>query len=183
MDTTQQLYFIALVPDDVICAEVLEFKKLAFNKFKAKKALKAIAHITLIPPFHLTRVDKDVIISKLSNFTKQLVPFEITISGFSNFNSRVLFLDIVSTTHLVTAYNTLTSLFKDQIGNRELKARTFHPHITIIQGDMKEETFKKAQEYFNKFNYTRLFVINQIALFRLSNSQWVIDKAFSLALN
>jgi 2'-5' RNA ligase len=139
-----------------------------------------MAHITLVPPFLVAEHKLESIIQKIDNYCKQRPKIEIMINGFNRFKSQVLFLDIKYPYALLQIFADMQALIK----NFTLEVRSytnFHPHITIIQNDIKEEKFKLAYEYFNlTYPYRRTSELQELALFRLTENKWEIHTRFPL---
>src|SRR5687768_6780194 len=155
----ENLYFIAIIPSQKICAEITGFKKDFADRFESKKALKVIPHITLKAPFKVPAAE----LSKLEQWFQQLYinleTFEIELKDFGAFhnkNNPVVFVQPIMNIHLYSLQQEIIRSFKvfsPQVPVMELELK-YKPHITVAYRDLEPERFRQAwKEYqLKKYN-------------------------------
>src|SRR4029077_20077576 len=84
----ENLYFIAIIPNEEICVEIESFKLDFAEHFESRHALRVIPHITLKAPFKLA----DSKHADLLNWFKKLFistkPFQIELKNFGAFHNK-----------------------------------------------------------------------------------------------
>lgn len=174
-----QKYFIAIVIPEPFQTEVMAFKNLIKEEYGSKAALRSPAHITLHMPFEWKEEKESVLINTLQQFCFQKELF-IELKGFSCFEPRVIFIDVVKNELLVNLQNDLVTYVKRNLKlfNQADDMRGFHPHVTIAFRDLKKENFHKAFSYFRTQNYEALFGINSFYLLKQTGKEWNAYKEF-----
>jgi 2'-5' RNA ligase len=170
----EHLYFIAILPDNIIRDEVMEFKFVARDRFNSSKALNSPPHITIVPPFKCSYKEQKEILKSLKQILKSTKKIYITLNGFNRFDKRVIYIDVEKNKNLYDLKNkVMVSIVKivPQIAN---DLERFKPHMTIAFRDLKKEVFPDAWNYFSKIDYYRIFKADNLTLLRHDGTKWQI---------
>lgn len=173
------LYFVALIPPDDIAEEVKAFKELAASRFHSRRALASPAHITLQPPFKWSENRIAEITRLLEEFAPTIAPFEQELRDFSCFKPRVVFVGVVLNDALKNLAARLQDTLRPLLGEENIDARPYHPHMTVAFKDLKPYWFYRAWEYFSAQSYTRTFTANAICLLKHNGKEWEVVRVFS----
>ncbi|WP_420582691.1 2'-5' RNA ligase family protein [Reichenbachiella sp.] len=170
----QNLYFLALIPDEPVLSEVIAFKKEVKEKFNSKGALRSPPHITLHMPFKWRADREDFLIEQLSKFRFDLYPFQVTLDGFDFFEPRVVFVDVEKTKVLTQLQKELSDFVRREINifNADYKDRGFHPHMTIGFRDLKKAVFPEVKTCFQDRKYQRQFEVSRFCLLKHNGERW-----------
>ncbi|MCI5082507.1 MAG: 2'-5' RNA ligase family protein [Saprospiraceae bacterium] len=174
------LFFIAVLPDDEIQAEVTSFKQTAAERFDSARALTSPPHITLIPPFRWKAERLPALLDSLKEFDFSEAPFELELNGFDVFEPRVIFVAPSPNEVLNNLQQELKNKLKEEI---ELSYRDhfgFHPHMTIAFKDLTESNFAKAWAWFKQVEYKRYFIVDSISLLQHNGQRWIVHSTYSL---
>ncbi|MDB5241149.1 MAG: 2-5 ligase [Spirosoma sp.] len=171
-----KLYFIALLPDQVIQDEVTAFKQTALERFESGQALKSPPHITLIPPFRSNETQ----FSALQSLANKEKPFQVDLRNFDRFSSRVIYVNVLPHPTLLHHQKRLADLCSSQWGIIP-DSRPFHPHMTVAFKDLKRSVFPEAWAYFSTLSYERFFMAQAFTLLVHSGQRWEVDKTFPFA--
>lgn len=169
------MYFIAVLCPPELDKRVLQYKLWMKEQFGCTIALKAPAHITLIPPFWLENESEIQLLHIFHAFTSDMQSIPIRLNGFDHFSSKVLYVNVENNPALdelkMQAENYFISAFTKVIRK---EGRAFRPHITIATRDMPPPAFYKAWKQFSVQNFTYSFMANTITLLKLSPGKWNI---------
>lgn len=168
-----KLYFMALLPDPTVQAEVTAFKQTARERFGSGHALKSSPHITLIPPFRSERTD----FAALQTFVQTQTAFSLQLQNFDRFGNRVIFVDVKLEPSLSTCQAELTSFCREQF-DIQPDPRPFHPHMTVAFRDLPQSIFAEAWAYFSAQPYEREFTANAVTLLKHTGQYWIIEQTF-----
>ena len=91
------LFFIAILPDTEIQAEITAFKQTCADKFNARHAFKSPPHITLQMPFRWPLENVNTLENELADFAEHQIPFSIELKNFNCFAPRVLYVCLLYT--------------------------------------------------------------------------------------
>ncbi|WP_080239338.1 2'-5' RNA ligase family protein [Spirosoma rigui] len=171
-----KLYFMALLPDPGIQAEVTRFKQAAQEHFGSSQALKSPAHITLIPPFRTDRTD----FAALQTVAMAQNPFMVQLRHFDRFDNRVIFVDVVPASALLACQTRLADFCASQFAITP-DSRPFHPHMTVAFKDLRQAIFPDAWAYFSAQSYERTFTARGITLLVHTGQQWQVDQTFAFS--
>ena len=169
------MFFVAIICPPSVDKKVLQYKRLMKEQFGCIVALKSPAHITLIPPFWLEDEREKALVDTLQLFSSDIDTLKIHLNGFSHFGKRVLFVKVNE--------NPALEEVKKQVENHFIKVfndvfkkgdRTFHPHVTIANRDIKPSDFLTAWQYFSQKEFNEIFPGITISLLKLSSGQWNI---------
>jgi 2'-5' RNA ligase len=173
-------YFIAIVPNESLSEEIKQIKQEIFATHGIKGALLSPAHITLHMPFNWEEEKEEKLINCLANFHHN-TNITITTHGFSAFEPRVVFIDIIQELELFELQKKLVKHVKTylQLFNQSDDLRGFHPHITIAFRDLKKPQFYAIWEEFKIKHFNKQFNCNTICLLKHNNSSWEVYKEFA----
>ncbi|MBX3164887.1 MAG: 2'-5' RNA ligase family protein [Bacteroidetes bacterium] len=161
-------YFIAIIIPEPLFQEIENIKQELFSKHHLKGALRSPAHITLHRPFEWKEEKENVLIEKLKTFEfkKQ---FSLDINGFSFFEPRVIFANVLPNETLNELHTQLTNFAKRELKlfNEAEDLRGFHPHITVAFRDLKKPKFYELQKDFSERKLKGAFSYSGFSLLRL----------------
>jgi 2'-5' RNA ligase len=173
----ESLYFIAVVPPEDIREEVTELKKYVAATYGSKHALKSPPHITLHMPFKFKDRKYEQLEAFLQSMVKNQPTFSIQLQGFSYFEPRVVFVDMLQSEALESLQATISKEIRQlNILNSQYKGRPFHPHMTIAFRDLKKQAFYEARNDFSQKEYSRNFEVEEICLLKHDGQQWNIHQ-------
>lgn len=167
------LYFVALLPDAGIQAEVTAFKEAARDRFGSGHALKSPPHITLVPPFRVAQTPLF-----LSEIASRLEPFPVQLRHFDRFGKRVIFVGVENSEALQQCQRETSRAFEAALNLRP-DNRPFHPHMTVAFRDLPVQRFPAAWAYFAGISYERTFTASGLTLLRHTGAGWVIAETCS----
>lgn len=175
------LYFIAIVAPVHIDKQVLVWKKYMEQHYGCKVAQRSPAHITLVPPFSMSKESEAALAAQLQEFSRSKSSFDIHLKNFDSFKPRVIFVHVEPSPRLLqikTALEEYLLPFKDLPIKKE--ERPFHPHITLANRDLPKKDFGKAWAYFEGLSFEAVFRADNISLLRHNNTNWEIAAGLPL---
>ena len=173
------LYYIAILPDDDICAEVLDMKMQFKDRYNATQAFKSPAHITLQMPFKRKACMERELTQCLANFSVVQDPFQVTLDGFGHFSDKVIFISVGECAHLSELKSGLSGVLGSELGFLENELSfNFHPHMTLAHRDLSPENFKMAWSEFKNRSYRAVFEVSSISLLRHNGRLWDVIANF-----
>src|SRR4051794_3171992 len=89
------LTLLAILPSEEISEKVKTWKAFMLQEYGCKVALKSPAHVTLIPPFHVSKENTDQLKSFMQSFANRYETFSVALHNFSAFPPRVIFVQVV----------------------------------------------------------------------------------------
>ncbi len=176
-----RLYFIALIPEEDICEEVTEFKEYAARHFDSAHALSSPPHITLISPFRWNAEEEQKLKTVLQIFAADQPSVLINLNGFDHFGERVIFVDVEESEKLQQLQQDLSIQLKQTLGLPTDDERPFRPHMTVAFKDLSRNKFPKAWEHYQRLDYERTFLADQLFLLRHEEKRWRIEAGFRMA--
>lgn len=172
------LFFIALLPDAALQAEITAFKRHCARHFGASHALKSPPHITLVSPFRWDSKRLPALKSALAGFARTQIPLNIGLRDFGCFAPRVLFVAVTPNPELDALAAALEHQLEQKIGLSRKAGHGFHPHMTIAHRDLQERIFPRAWAHFSALEFRRSFLADGLTLLRHSGGKWVVDADF-----
>src|SRR5438105_3041247 len=129
MSEPSNLYFIAIIPPNKICESITTIRQEFADRFKSKKALKVIPHITLKAPFKFTAQDHMALLRWFALTPVSVHPFQQELKNFGCFANKrnpVIFIEPVINELLATLQKNVVGHFiksfgKNQVAQNELK--------------------------------------------------------------
>lgn len=173
-DHSSSMYYIAVLCPGVLDKKITAFKIWIRDHFGCVVALKSPAHITIIPPFWMKNEWEQKLITALKEF--KLLPGNnniISLNGFSHFGRRVVFVNVLESHWLNEMQSKAEVYFSNQFpGAIKKDDRSFHPHVTIANRDIKPSDFDKIWKYFFNKEFKDEFSVDKISLLRLDTGKW-----------
>lgn len=164
------LYFIAIIPPEEIRVEIQHLKEEIRDRFGAEHALKLPPHITLLPPFKMKEEREMQLLQALEIFAATRSAFHVWLSGFGNFDSRVLFVKVEENQKLILLQRDLCkylSAIPEITDDRD-----FHPHITLATRDLHESVFPEARKFLSSRDYESRFEVHGLSILRHNGQNW-----------
>ena len=174
------LFFIAIIPNAEICAEVTQFKEYAAQHFNSSRALTSPPHITLIPPFRWEPKQTQYLEEVLKGFVHSQPSFYLGLENFDCFAPRVIFVKPKESKALATLQQVLKSTLEKQLNLSYRDHHGFHPHMTIAFKDLKAAIFPKAWAHYEQVEYIRYFKVEQLSLLQHNGERWLTRSNFPL---
>jgi 2'-5' RNA ligase len=176
----ESLYFIALIPPDLILEKFWNLKQEASERFGCKAALNSPPHITLHMPFRY-RLDHEAdLINCLEQFSKKQTPREVETMGWATFPPKVLYIEVQKTEPLNRLQADLHHTMKVNLGrfNANYKDQIFHPHVTIAFRDLRKRLLGEAFQHFSKIDVKAKWLVENVVLLKHNGSHWEIGYLF-----
>lgn len=167
-------YFIGIIPPSPVREQALELKQIFKDQYQSKAALNSPPHITLHMPFEWKAKREKELIDQLTKFSNTQPSFIISLSGFSCFAPRVIFIQVKACDLLTTVQKQLHRFCKTQLNlfNAQYQDQPFHPHLTVAFRDLKKATFQQAWEEFKDRKFEAEFKVNQLVLLKHDGKRW-----------
>jgi 2'-5' RNA ligase len=167
------MYFIAIVLPEEINQSVLKLKHLMLEKFGCKVGLKSPAHITIIPPYWMTEDLEQPLLQDMDFLSKTIPAFSLTLSRFSAFKPRTIFIDVPVPESLAFVKKTTERFFKTHTHYKaKIDNRPFHPHITIATRDLHKKAFAEAWPLFENKPFAATFEATGLSVLRHNKKDW-----------
>ena len=181
----ENLYFIALIPDEQICREIDVFKSEVAARFEARQALKVMPHITLKTPFKMPTTYHHNLLDWFRSLYITVSSFQIELKNFEAFHNKhspVIYVKPVINTPLIVLQNEIIRSFgttypKSGVNNIE---KNFKPHITIAYRDLKPEKFPEAWKAYRTRIYEAYFEVKKFFLLQHDSRKWNIIQAYDI---
>ena len=124
----------------------------------------------------------DTLKQSLSEFAIAQTPIPISLSGFSAFVPRVIYINVLRTTALLDLQQALLTHMEAGLGIAEPKAkqRPFAPHMTVAFRDLTKQNFRAAWPEFQHRSLEFEFVASHLTLLLHDGHRWDSYEDFSL---
>jgi len=176
MNKIENLYFIALIPQQELCDEINNFKNDFAVRFNSVKALKVMPHITVKAPFKLITDAHNDLLKWFANLRFTGKAFNVELKDFGAFKNGyhpVVFINPVMNAELSLLHKTIITSFKEyypaQTQHTDLK---FKPHITIAYRDLTLQKFHQAWEEYKTKPFNAIFEVSGVYLLQHDTRQW-----------
>lgn len=172
----ESLYFIAIVPDEKVKAQVHAYKLEVADRFDSSNALKSPPHITLHMPFKWKESKCERLLELMETLNEEIQPFQVSLNGFDFFEPRVVFVNVEPNEELEVLQSKVVRACRRalKLDNANYKNRPFHPHMTIGFRDLKKPSFFQAKDYYENKNYNAQFEVNEVSLLKHDGKQWKV---------
>ncbi|ARV59449.1 2'-5' RNA ligase [Nostocales cyanobacterium HT-58-2] len=182
MPKSQRLFFIALLPPQEIQDYANQVKQYFADKYASRHAQKSPPHITVQPPFEWADADVPALEKCLADFASLREPVPITLSGFSAFAPRVIYINVVRSSQLLALHADLMAYLEGSLGivDKVGKTRSFAPHMTVAFKDLTRQNFKAAWPEFEKRELLFEFTASDLTLLLHDGQRWNIKTNFPL---
>ena len=180
----ENLYFIAILPDEKTCKEIEVFKSDFADNFESRKAISVVTHITLKTPFKISSLGHYDLVTWFSNLSIKSGAFQIELKNFGAFHNKyapVIYVNPIMNLPLYTLQKELIRGFRFkypqiQVLNIELK---FKPHVTLAYRDLSPEKYKEAWAIYQTKKYNTFFDVNNFHLLQHDGIRWnVIQSSY-----
>ena len=180
VDRAEKLLFIALLPPEEIQQYVNGIKQHFAEVYDSRAAQKSPPHITLQPPFKLHLEQLPFLEAKLEQFAPNQFPITLTLSGFSAFKPRVIYINVLRTPQLLALHKELTTYLEKSLNivDRSSQTRPFAPHLTVASRDLTKQNFRKAWVEFESQHVHFEFIVPKLTLLIHDRKRWQIGKEF-----
>lgn len=177
---SKKRFFIALLPPQNVQEEATKIKEYFKDVYNTKAALKSPPHVTLQPPFEWEIEDLPSLIQALNNFSQSQQPFSMTLKGFSAFKPRVIYIDVLKNSELLSIQKSLMSHLESSLNivHQVSKSRPFAPHLTVAFRDLTKKNFYQAWSEFKDKEIYYNFMINEITLLIHNGRNWDIHSEY-----
>jgi 2'-5' RNA ligase len=183
-NTKASRFFVALLPPEDVQAEATAIKTYFRDHYQSQGALRSPPHITLQPPFEWAQDDQERLWQTLAAFAQEHCPVPMTLSGFSAFPPRVIYINVAKTAALMALQPALMEHLatKLRIVDARSKNRPFSPHLTVAFRDLKPGAFRQAWPEFEQRPFYADFVVPELTLLIHSGQRWQIAQNFPFQL-
>lgn len=174
-----QTHFVGVLVPAELTSTLQNCRDYMAQKYGCKSGYGTPIHITIIPPFALNEsFSTKELVSTIRNAIEELIeanaiPFSIKVDGFDAFGDRTIFAKVEK--------NEKWSLLKNIIQNAVLEkfpqsfrkdTREFTPHLTVANRDIPQDVITSTLHYFEEFNLSEEFLLNNIAIFTKNKKRW-----------
>ena len=182
MNSQKRRFFIALLPPQPIQDYANEIKQYFAEHYASRAAQKSPPHITLQAPFEWSMDEIDTLKQSLSEFAIAQTPIPISLSGFSAFVPRVIYINVLRTAALIDLHQALLTHMEAALGITDPKAkqRPFAPHMTVAFRDLSKQNFHAAWPEFQHRSLEFEFVASHLTLLLHDGHRWNAYADFSL---
>lgn len=183
MNSSKSRFFIALLPPQHIQDYANDIKQHFADQYASTHAQKSPPHITLQPPFEWLNDDLSRMEASLREFASQQQPLSITLSGFAAFPPRVIYIDVVRSTQLLSLQTDLIMHMADnlQIIDEVGQKRPFAPHMTVAFRDLTKQNFKAAWPEFEHRPLHFEFTADKLTLLIHDGRRWHMRSEFAFS--
>jgi 2'-5' RNA ligase len=182
VNSQKRRFFIALLPPQPIQDYANEIKQYFAEHYASRAAQKSPPHITLQAPFEWSMDEIDTLKQSLSEFAIAQTPIPISLSGFSAFVPRVIYINVLRTAALLDLHQALLTHMEAALGIADPKAkqRPFAPHMTVAFRDLSKQNFCTAWPEFQHRSLELEFVASHLTLLLHDGHRWNSYADFSL---
>ncbi|MFN4065847.1 MAG: 2'-5' RNA ligase family protein [Thermosynechococcus sp.] len=173
-------YFIALLPNPDIQAEVTRLKQYCCDRYQSQAALRSPPHVTLYPPFWWPDESVEELEGALETFSCQAAPVELILDGFAAFAPRVIYIHVASTPALKTLQAQLVKAVAKPLNLPPTQRHPFTPHMTIAFRDLTKENFHHAWAEFRDQSFAARCWVSHLTLLVHNGQRWQIYREFLL---
>jgi len=183
LNQQKRRFFIALLPPQPIQDYANEVKQYFAEHYASRAAQKSPPHITLQAPFEWSMDEIDTLKQRLSEFAIAQTPIPISLSGFSAFVPRVIYINVLRTPALLDLHQALLTHMEAALGiaDPNAKQRPFAPHMTVAFRDLSKQNFRAAWPEFQHRSLEFEFVASHLTLLLHDGHCWNRYEDFPLA--
>jgi 2'-5' RNA ligase len=185
MQTSRNLFFIALLPPQEIQDYANQIKQYFADKYASRHAQKSPPHITLQPPFEWADENVPTLEACLQEFACGRKKAPIILNGFAAFVPRVIYINVVKSPELLTLQADLMIYLENKLGitDKASKTRPFTPHMTVAFKDLTKQNFKAAWPEFENRQLYFEFTADKLTLLLHDGKRWHIKTEFPFVPN
>ena len=183
---------LCVIPEEPVFSKIKSLMNECSIKLGSKKALKFPPHLTLVGRFKTDKLEQ--LKKALQEFSKKITPFEVNLTGFHHFDSKIIFLKPTNLNNLKKMHNVLLDLvleYKESWTRNKFLNGTFskkqkeyvnkydtpyvkefyNPHLTIAGPDVNEELSEIIKE--NELFFS--FSVDKIKIMRKQENNWIVE--------
>ena len=125
----------------------------------------------------------DTLKQSLMDFAIAQTPVPISLSGFSAFVPRVIYINVLRTPALLDLHQALLTHMEGALGIADPKAkqRPFAPHMTVAFRDLTKQNFRAAWPEFQHRPLELEFIASHLTLLLHDGHRWNSYEDFPLA--
>ena len=170
----KQLYMIAVVPDNDAKVLIDKIREDFSDKYQVNEALRNPAHITVVPPFHATKEQVEIIKAAFEKLYRSVDAFKVVIDKYGFFKkNRVVFLEPVDDKTLPRMMRKAERVITDNCPDIKLKVIKRHtPHITIGYRDLSKAVFDTTVEELQDKTESISWTLGNIQIWERGNDSW-----------
>jgi 2'-5' RNA ligase len=159
-------YLLIISPDEIVKNKINTIKILFSKEYGCKNAENLKPHVTMINFLQYESAEYRIV-NCFEKFAKTVMPFNITLNGFGNFEPHTIYAKLESTTEVITIVKDIRTRFKNLLTSSEsLKPNfTTKSHLTIARG-MTQAQYEQAWERWQKEYFLVSFKVNQMNLIK-----------------
>lgn len=161
-------YFVGITLPDELKKTVDGARLWMRDKWGNRSGMKTECHITLVPPFYSEKPLAEIreILSGIS------VPdVKVHVSGWGAFAERTIFADVERSRGLEILRKEV--LFRLRSAGIKLKVeKSFVPHITVANRDIRPESFIPSMEYLRDIYMDTSFSVDSFMIFTFRDWSW-----------
>ena len=174
-------FFVSLLPPQDIQDYANQIKQYFADNYASRHAQKSPPHITLQPPFEWANDQVSRLEASLREFASQQKSLQVTLSGFSAFAPRVIYIDVVRSQELLQLQAALMAHMETDLGivDEVGKKRPFAPHMTVAFRDLTKQNFKAAWPEFENRELHFEFAADKLTLLIHDGKRWNIKSEFA----
>lgn len=181
----QNLYFIALIPHDIVAGEVTDFKNDFAVNYNSSRALRSMPHITLKAPFKLEAREHNNLIKWFEGIRPTVDAFTVELEDFGSFPNKgnpVIYVKPVMTSVMERLQKSILSAFEHAYPKISIPyiERKFHPHMTIAYRDLTPEQYARAIDIYRQKKYSATFRADKFYLLQHDGEQWNVIAEHSI---
>ncbi len=177
-------FFIALLPPLEIQDYTNQIKQYFSDRYASRSAQNSPPHITLQPPFEWVDTNLPLLEESLEKFASNLASVPIILSGYGVFAPRVIYINVVRSTQLLTLQADLMIYLKNiGIVDKRSINRPFAPHMTVAFKDLTKQNFKIAWAEFEPRQLHFAFTASELTLLLHDGKRWNVKSAFPFLLH
>lgn len=170
-------YFIGLTLPEDVSVKIEREREWMRNKWGNRSGMATEPHITLIPPFY-SSLSVECLTSILEKVRSEKI--SVVVSGHSSFGERTIYAYVEESGEM----KALLEKIKKELRKNDIRfkdERTFTPHITIANRDIKPYSFIPSMEYLNGIKLYEEFTLSSFTLFRFSDYHWHSISSFAFS--
>ncbi|MBE9181842.1 2'-5' RNA ligase family protein [Oculatella sp. LEGE 06141] len=181
LDQAHPRFFIALLPPQAIQEYADGVIQELSDRYHTRTA-KAPPHVTLQPPFRWSLEAIATLEDCLYRFATEQMAVPITLAGFGAFAPRVLYINVLKTTELLTLQASLMLRLEQTLAivDPVAKRRPFAPHMTVASRNLTRSIFKQAWTELQQRRIEFQFVGDRLTLLIHDGHRWHIRSEFPL---
>lgn len=180
-DSFHPRFFIALMPPRDVQEQVNQVIQDLHERYQTRTA-KAPPHITLQPPFLWPIASVSVLERAIATFAQTCVEVPIHLSGFGCFAPRVIYIDVVKSTELMTLQADLAAHLERELNivHKKSSHRRFSPHVTVASRNVTPKVFQSIWTSLDTRSIQFEYVCDRLTLLIYDEKGWYIHREFDL---